>query len=514
MKGAFTQDGLQALSGWQSQFPEVIEHLGGKEVHMIEESEIKENTFRVQYVDGTRETIEIIENTATSQQQVTPQPLPERITQQAVETTEQVSPVAPVTTDSQLQELFKDKGITQYGTIGSNGAWASIRDDFASKLAAGGSFDLNIESDADIENVTGNILQQMEKNPNAYFVDENGNPLKNPITNLGNIPKGAQIDFAKLYTDVLDKPITIDGVTYNNLMDRAAQLTEAQVANIDQVQTAIERGDLSQMDRDTMGAGNLQKLEAQEAAARAARAAAAAAQQASVEAAQNAVYGQSSNWTSTADNVSQTTNTSSNWTSTADNVQAIRNQQQSSNWTSTAENTQQGILGKQPDQRYVTDGNGNRIKTGNGTYATIGANNIVGGDGVQSAAMAADITGRGANDSVEGGSGDDRLEDTLSQSSVQNTPMRDAIQTVLNNTGIEASLDATNNVFTLANGTIIRIENGQVVAINASGETVGQTTPQKKPGLLASIFGTIESPQETAQRLMAQIETPKTGASV
>lgn len=305
--------------------------------------------------------------------------------------------------------------------------WASLRDEFAAKIAGpDASFDADVASDADLENVTGNLLKRLEK----MSAEEMKKYISLPdgakgVVRLDNLPVGAKINFQAIYDDFYNKEITIGDKTYSNLGARAENLNEAQVANIDRVQSAIERGDLSQMDRDTMGAGNRAELEAREAAARARAAARRATLEASANAAQDKVYG--------------------------GDIPATDTQLRTGGFAVLDEN-----------QTNVKNTNNTRLKTG-GFAALDGAQTASARDTLQTGGFA-------AFDNVVGSQGDDDLTDVMPRLPQQAMILIGETQKAM----ADAGLEVTNTVRT-ADGTAMTLTDGRTVSVNKNGVTVTDT---------------------------------------
>ena len=135
--------------------------------------------------------------------------------------------------------------------------WNILREELVSKVVAGDTalahFSKDSLSDAQIENMVGNMAAKILDNPSTYTSFDDFNSF--------NV--GGTIDMQKVYDELYNREITVDGVTYNNLAHRAANLTSEQVANINQVQRDIAAGDLTKMDYTYMGPGNQEALREQ-----------------------------------------------------------------------------------------------------------------------------------------------------------------------------------------------------------------------------------------------------------
>ncbi len=78
-------------------------------------------------------------------------------------------------------------------------------------------------SDAQIENIVGNMMDKIELNPQSFGISSG------QITELRI---GDKIEFQKLFDEVISKEITIADIEHNNLMSRSAELTTEQLENI------------------------------------------------------------------------------------------------------------------------------------------------------------------------------------------------------------------------------------------------------------------------------------------
>ena len=331
-------------------------------------------------------------------------------------------------------------------------------------------------------------------------------------------------EMTKLHDAISEMRITHEGAEMT-LAERADQLTEVQREGIVATEQAIENGDLTKMDRDTMGAGNLATLEAQEAAARAAEEARRAALEASTATAADKVYGVTDTGVqleaggfAALDGAPQNTGETvlkQGGFAALDNSNGVVLEQ-----GGFAALDQEAVVLASNDfsdtSRYVMDGKGNNVLDRYGNPVTIGTYIHEGGEGV---ATAEAEVGRSANDATSEAtnvSADTTLAEAAVQSlSQQDAGLTNAMEATLASSGAEVVISQVmedgSALMMLADGTNISIVDGNITATNTLGQIVAQESLQLKSGFWAGLLGTMESPTEAASRLVAQLDTTDTG---
>ena len=116
-----------------------------------------------------------------------------------------------------------------YTVQAGDNTWSILRDQMLEGRMGLGDLD-GIAGDADLENVVGNMLERIKADPTAYGFDAGFSPDR--------ISVGDSFDFDKIKAAIYDE-ISIRGTSYENLVDRAANLTEAEAANIARIEQGI-----------------------------------------------------------------------------------------------------------------------------------------------------------------------------------------------------------------------------------------------------------------------------------
>lgn len=123
--------------------------------------------------------------------------------------------------------------LNSYTIQSGDNLWSVLRDtllkgELEEELKTAGIKDSNFGensglSDAQIENIVGNMMDKIELNPQSFGISSG------QITELRI---GDKIEFQKLFDEVISKEITIADIEHNNLMSRSAELTTEQLENI------------------------------------------------------------------------------------------------------------------------------------------------------------------------------------------------------------------------------------------------------------------------------------------